>query len=562
MALPEQELERIGILASRVLDGEATDAECADLARLRSEYPEVRELCADLEAAQAAFDAGTGSAPLPEGFAEQISYRAMREGAPAATGAGRVWLVWGAAAAGVAAALLIWMALDGGDRPAPRVNTAKERAPVQPHPKKRAPAGAERKGTNDLFPERKRSAPEPESDAASNTPTTPAPPERATPDTPPVPERPTVVDKPPVLPAPGPSTPERGPEPGPAVTPQPEAAVVVANVDQLDGRSLTLLPAEGAEWETVGADDLASTTISTGARLRASEGQVSLALQQGGFAALDRGAEVEFARATRGRAMRLRVGKGRVFMDLDERAEALTADCGVATVELEAGSRVALDVSGGEVGVTVLEGHAVVLGTKAGDEPKRVGRHKGVKVSRTGRTSSVTQRSARMRTHERKFLERRFQRAGARVFGRESRWGAASSQIDRQARELLGQGATPRELMPLLMKAESLGYDGPEAVLLLRAFEAAKKQGLSREQTGMGLRRVLMQRFRGQELEAALARWLKHPAGEGRPDHPGKTGRGRDPRKGDKPRKGGPGSKGGKPPKKGAKKGMAGPGRR
>ena len=85
------------------------------------------------------------------------------------------------------------------------------------------------------------------------------------------------------------------------------------------------------------------------------------------------------------------------------------------------------------------------------------------------------------------------------------------------------------------------------------------KQGLTREQTGLGLRRVLMQRFRGKALETALAHWLKHPGGAGRPDHPGKAGRGRDPRKGDKPRKGG---KGGKPPKKGSKKGMAAPGRR
>jgi len=257
--------------------------------------------------------------------------------------------------------------------------------------------------------------------------------------------------------------------------------------------------------------------------------------------------------------MRLRVGKGRVFMDLDERAQAVTAECGGATVELEPGSRVALDVSASEVGVTVLEGNAIVLGAEEGAEPKRVGRHTGLKVNRKGRAGGVAKRSPRMRTHERRFVERRFQRAGKELFGRKGRWGTSHDKIDRQARELFGQGATPRDLMPLLMKAQKMGYEGPEALLLLRAFEAAKKQGLSREQTGMGLRRVMMQRLRGKELESGLARWLQDPAGAGRPERPAKGGRGRDGRHGGGTGKPGKPDKGEKPPRKhgkGAKKGM------
>ncbi|MHC5019161.1 MAG: hypothetical protein ACYTGX_03405 [Planctomycetota bacterium] len=558
MALPEHELERIGILASRVLDGEASEAECADLARLRSEFPEVRELCADLEAGQAALAAGAGSAPLPEGFAQQISYRAMREGAPAPLSTPRVWLYWGAAAASVAAAALLWLALDGGDD-APRTDdTAKKSAPGRTTPNRtpKTPKG----GTDSLFPVRERSTPKSEPRTEDDTPTSPVTPERTTPERPPVPERPTVVEQPPTLPEPGPSTtperePARGTTPAPE-TPQPAAAVVMASFEELDGRSLAVLPAEGAEWETVGSNDLASATITAGTQVRASEGYVSLALQEGGYAALDRGAEIGFERPQRDRPMRMRVGTGRVFMDLDERAAGLTADCGTATVQIEPGSRVALDVSGGEVGVTVLEGNAVVLGRKEGDEPKRVGRHRGLKVSRHGRAGSVAKRSPRLKTHERRFVERRFQRAGAGLFGRSSGWGAHSAQIDRQAKELLAQGATPRELMPLLMKAQKLGFEGPEAVLVLRAFEAAKKAGLSREQTAHGIRRVLAQRVRHKELEGALARWLADPEGADRPGHPGKAGRGRDPRKGEKPRP--PGKAGGKPGKPGAKKGMAG----
>lgn len=562
MALPEHELERIGILASRVLDGEATEQECADLARLRSEFPEVRELCADLEAGQAALDGGAGTAPLPGGFAQQISYRAMREGTPAQLGASRIHLYWAAAAASVAAAVLLWMALDRGGETPSGDNTAKRHAPEQGAPQRERTAPE--RGTDSLFPERERSAPKSEPRAEEDRPTTPVTPERTTPerpvvpDRPTAPERPTVVEQPPTLPAPGPGT---TPEPAPApeqpdkpVAPQP--AVVVASFDELDGRSLAVLPADGAEWETVGSDDLASATITAGTQLRASEGFVSLALQEGGYAALDRGAEIGFDRPARGRPMRMRVGKGRVFVDLDERTAGLTADCGTATVELEPGSRVALDVAGGEVGVTVLEGHAVVLGRKEGAEPKRVGRHKGLKVSRLGRAGSVSKRSPRMKHHERRFLERRFERAGATLFGRTSRWGQHGAQIDRQAKELLAQGATPRELMPLLMKAQKLGYEGPEALVLLRAFEAATKAGLSREQTSMGIRRVLMQRMRHKELEGALARWIADPSGADRPDHPGKPGRGRDPRKGEKPRH--PGKAGGKPGKPGGKKGMAG----
>jgi hypothetical protein len=556
MALPEHELERIGSLASRVLDGEASEAECADLARLRSEFPEVRELCADLEAGQAALEAGAGSAPLPEGFAQQISYRAMREGAPAPLSTPRVWLYWGAAAASVAAAALLWLALDAGDD-APRTeDTAKKSAPGRTTPNRtpEPPKG----GTDSLFPVRERSTPKSEPRAEDDNPTSPVSPERTTPERPPVPERPTVVEQPPTLPEPGPSTTPEHPStperPETPVTPQP--AVVVASFDQLDGRSLALLPAEGAEWESVGSDDLESATITAGTQVRASEGFVSLALQEGGYAALDRGAEVGFDRVERGRPMRMRVGKGRVFMDLDERAEGMTADCGTATVQLEPGSRVALDVSGGEVGVTVLEGNAVVLGRTAGAEPKRVGRHKGLKVSRQGRAGSVAKRSPRMKNHERRFVERRFQRAGAAMFGKQSRWGAHRAQIDRQAKELLAQGATPRELMPLLMQAEKLGYEGAEAVLLMRALEAGKKQGISREQCGHGLRRVMKRRLRGKEFEAALARWLSNPQGEGRPDHPGKAGRGS--RKGDKPRQPGKAGKPGKPGKPGGKKGMAG----
>lgn len=569
MPLPEHELERIGVLASRVLDGDASDAECADLARLRSEFPEVRELCADLDAGHAAFELGAGAAPLPSGFAQQLSFRAMRAGVPARVSTTRLALYWGAAAAGIAAAVAIWMSMDhgtgnGGTHSAPHDPTQSAKQDGRAVPDRDAADDSRRPddvgssgggpgdGTDALFPKRE----QPRSSDA------PAPqPRKAPPAAPDPVSRPIVVETP-TLPPAGPSTqpdrelpPERPEQPLPA-TP---AAVVVANFDQFDGSSLSVMQA-GGEWASFGERDLPTATVTTGSSVRATAGYVSLALNQGGYAALDRGAEVGFDPATdAGDQLRVRVAAGRVFMDLDERSAAVMAECGIASVQLEPGSRVALDVSASEVGVAVLEGHAVVLGTQDGSEPKRIGRHASVKVSRTGRAGTVTQRSPRLRSHERRFLERRMQREGVEVFGKTSRWGTSGDAIERQAREMLGAGATPRELMPLLTATQKLGYEGAEALMVMRALHAAKKLGRDREETSQGLRRLLMHRHRGKDLEAALGQWLQNPDGGDRPE---KAGRGQDGRP-DKPRKPGKGGAAGKPPaKKPGKNGMAGPGTR
>ena len=108
-------------------------------------------------------------------------------------------------------------------------------------------------------------------------------------------------------------------------------------------------------------------------------------------------------------------------------------------------------------------------------------------------------------------------------------------------------------------RIQKLGYEGPEAVLVLRALELAKKQGRSREETGSGLRRVLMQRFRGKALAAALQRWLKDPASNGRPEKPARGQR--KPDKNRKPGKGNTGTKKSKQKMAGQQK-MAGPGKR
>ncbi len=513
------ELERIGLLASLVQDGEATPEEARELEGLLRLHPEAREFVADVQEGGAAWSALARSGRLPEGFAARAARLATATRFPA----GRLFAI-GSGLLAAAASVAICAGL--------RAPPGTPETPVGPRPTgdiaRPAPAGPP-------------PAPEPA------PPVLPTPVERdAVPQDPapaPLPAAPrdAAVEQPapPVSTAPGPVLPDLlddgpdGPRPGGGDAPLVESPSRSTLPDahapsEASGVPARLPLAEGPAGE-----------IAAGEEVSAAERPVEIALRPAGhpvgYVVLARGARVRLESGG-GREVRIALVEGAVFVEVEPRGPACRVVTAGGEVACPPGGRAEVALEPGALVVLPADGEVEVRGREDA-ATVRVARGASIRVARSGRAGAAAAARPRVPDYARGAVAARFARAyDAHAPGRAG-WAGERARVLKQAGVLLDAGVAPRRLQALGSRVAERGFGASDLAGVYRAYEAGLAVGRSPEEVSGAIEEMFAAEASGPALLSALERWIREgsrpprrdrgdaPGGGAGPRRPPRTGR-------------------------------------